>query len=68
MKRRIIHIKRTITRVKGYEAVIGDTTKTYDGLRDLQMNDVVYNLLQIYLDTEYQENPLSLLFYNFKTN
>ena len=68
MKRRIIHVKRTITRVKGYEAVIGDTTKTYAGLRDLQMNDVVYDLLKIYLDTEYQENPLGLLFYNFKTN
>ena len=68
MKRRIIHVKRTITRVKGYEAVIGDTTKTYAGLRDLQMNDVVYDLLKIYLDTEYRENPLGLLFYNFKTN
>lgn len=67
MERRIIHVRRTITRVKGYEAVVGDTTKTYAGLRDLQMNDVVYGILQNYLDSEYQENPLGLLFYNFKT-
>lgn len=67
MKRRIIHVKRTITRVKGYEAVVGDTTKTYAGLRDVQMNDVIYSVLQNYLETEYQENPLGLLFYNFRT-
>ncbi len=67
MERRVIHVTRTITRGKGYEAVVGETTKTYAGLRDIQMNDVVYQIMDGYLNTEYQENPLGLLFYNFKT-
>lgn len=63
---RTIHVRRTITRGENWEAVIGNTTKTYAGLRDLHMNDVVFDILKNYIDTEYRPNPDNLLFYNFK--
>lgn len=65
---RVIHVRRTITRSDNYEAVIGNRTKTYAGLRDLQINNVVYDILRNYIDTEYRVNPDGLLFYNFKTH
>lgn len=68
MRNRVIHVRRTITRGKNYEATVGDTTKTYAGLRDIHMSAAVYQIFQDYLETEYKPNSLGLLFYNFKTN
>lgn len=68
MEKRVIHVRRTITRGENYKATVGETTKTYAGQRDVMMNDVIYNIVKNYLENEYRKNPLGLLFYNFKTN
>lgn len=68
MEKRVIHVRRTITRGENYKAAVGTSTKTYAGQRDVMMNDVVHGILKDYIENEYQKNPLNLLFYNFKTN
>lgn len=68
MEKRVIHVRRTITRGENYKAAVGTSTKTYAGLRDVMMNDVIHDIMKDYLENEYRKNPLDLLFYNFKTN
>jgi len=54
-KNNIIHIRRTITRDKKDIVKIGDTTKTYAGIRDIPMSAMVRNVLK-------NNNNISFLF------
>lgn len=63
LQKRMIHIHRTVTKDINDKPIIGKTTKTYAGTRDLSMTDDVFRLLSKYIDTV-KENPDGLLFYN----
>ena len=62
----MIHIRRTLTRGKGDITIMGDYTKTKNGVRDIVMDNQVEFLLKEYLSTEFIANNHNLLFYNPK--
>lgn len=65
LEKKIIHIRRTITRTFDDRATIGSYTKTVNGVRDLIMDSFVEKLLKEYLSSEYYaENNYNLLFCN----
>ena len=45
-KNRVIHVKRTITRDKEDNIIIGKTTKTYSGQRDVPIINELYKILK----------------------
>ncbi len=61
-----ITVKRTITKDEKDRPILGETTKTYAGLRVIQMTDYVYKLLDDYVKNEYQPNDRQILFYDGK--
>lgn len=65
---KIIHVRRTLTRDKYGKTIIGEYTKTKNGVRNLVMDNQVEFILHEYLDTEYVPNKENLLFYNTKEN
>lgn len=61
-----ITIRRTLTRNKDDKTVMGDTTKTNHGERDIIMDNQIKFILNDYIDNHYKENKEHLLFYNIK--
>lgn len=43
---KLIHITKTLTKDVNDKAIIGDTTKTYAGTRDIPITDLVYEYIQ----------------------
>ncbi len=68
MDNKIIHIKRTITKDEHDRPIIGKTTKTYAGMREISLSDSAYKVLAEYLSRERQPNPQNLLFYNHRNH
>ena len=66
LKNKIIHVKRTITKDKNDKAIMGDYTKTKNGVRDIIIDSQVEYIIRKYLNTEYISNSENLLFYNPK--
>lgn len=62
-----IHIRRTITKDKNDVAIIGDDTKTKNGVRHITMDSQVEYILREYIKNEYTPNRFNLLFYNEKS-
>lgn len=46
LKNKIIHIKRTLTRDIDDRVIIGETTKTYNSIRDIPITTLVENILK----------------------
>lgn len=67
-KNKIIHIRRTLTKDKNDKTIMGNYTKTKNGVRDLVMDEQVEFILKDYLNKEYQPNSENLLFFNVKKN
>ncbi len=67
-KNKIIHIRRTLTKDKNDKTIMGDYTKTKNGVRDIVMDTQVEFILREYLKTVYIVNKENLLFYNIKDN
>jgi len=61
-----ITIRRTLTRNKDDKTIMGDTTKTNHGERDIIMDNQIKYILKDYIDNHYKENKEHLLFYNVK--
>lgn len=64
---KIIHINNSITRGMNYEAKVGDTAKTQNGVRNVPIQPRLIPILQNVL-IDYKPNKHNLLFYNFKSN
>lgn len=68
-EKKLIHIRRTITRTFNNRAIVGLYPKTVNGIRDLMMNPLVEKLLKEYLSSDYySENSHNLLFCNSNKN
>lgn len=63
---KLIHIRRTLTKNSKDKTVMGDYTKTKNGVRDIVMDSQVEYILREYLKTEFISNEENLLFYNPK--
>lgn len=62
-----ISIRRTITKDLKDRSVIGKTTKTYAGIRNIPLTDPAIKLLKKYL-LNHKPNKENLLFYDYKSN
>ena len=62
--KKIIHIRRTLTKDTNGRTIMGNYTKTPHSIRDLVMDNQVEYLLKEYLQKEYKPNKENLLFYN----
>lgn len=58
----VINICRTTTRDDKDKTILGKTTKTYAGLRNIKLNSQVQNLMKNYLEYSFKENKYNLLF------
>jgi len=65
-KRKLIHVRRTLTKDKEGNIVIGKYAKTKKGVRDIPIDNQVEFILRDYLAREYVANDENLLFYNHK--
>jgi len=65
-KNKIIHIRRSLTKDKNNNAIMGEYTKTKSGTRDILMDDQIEYILKEYLRKLYKPNKEKLLFYNNK--
>lgn len=63
---RTINIRRTLTRDDDERMVVGETTKTYAGIRKVPLPDAAVKLLKTYLENEYKPNRDNLLFWDWK--
>lgn len=55
-----IHIRRTVTKNANDKAIIGETTKTYSGIRDIHINDLVLAIIINYIN-ENKKKPIDEL-------
>lgn len=62
-----ISIRRTVTKDINDRSVIGNTTKTYAGVRNIPLSNPTIKLLKKYLSS-YKPNKENLLFYDYKSN
>lgn len=60
----IIHIENTVSRGKDYRDFIKDGTKTYNGVRDIPINNLMKPLLAEALEKR-KKNPHGLVFYDY---
>ncbi len=67
-KNKLIHVKRTLTRDKNYKTILGNYTKTKNGIRDIVMDSQTEIILKEYINKEYKPNKENLLFFNLKKN
>ena len=63
---RTINIRRTLTRDDDERMVVGETTKTYAGIRKVPLPDAAVKLLKTYFENEYKPNRDNLLFWDWK--
>lgn len=63
---KLIHVRRTLTKNKDDKTIMGDYTKTKNGVRDIVMDSQVEFILREYLKIEFIPNEENLLFYNPK--
>lgn len=61
-----INIRRTLTRGDDERMILGETTKTYAGIRKVPLPDAAVNLLKTYIDNDYKPNRNNLLFWDWK--
>ncbi|MEG1705294.1 MAG: site-specific integrase [Clostridia bacterium] len=61
LKNNLIHINRTLTKDKNDQVIIGDTTKTYAGIRDIPITSIISDTIADALNN-YIENVNELLF------
>ena len=62
----IIRVRRTLTKNEYDKTVLGNTTKTNHGERDIVMDDQMRFILKDYMDNYYKENKEHVIFYNDK--
>ncbi len=62
-----IIVRRTITKDINDHSVIGKTTKTYAGMRNIPLSTPALKLINNYLQN-YKPNKENLLFYDYKSN
>lgn len=62
LKNTVINISRTMTRDADFHTVIGETTKTYAGLRNIKPSKPIQNMLSEYRNKHFKENKYNLLF------
>lgn len=62
-----INIRRSLTKDSNKHTVIGETTKTYAGMRKIPLTGQAVNLLTEYLKS-YTPNKDHLLFYDYRAN
>lgn len=62
-----IHIKVSLTKDDKGTVIMGNTTKTYNSIRDIQIISVVQKILDE-VQKNYTRNPQHLLFYDDKSN
>jgi integrase len=58
-----IHVKVSLTRDTNGNVMMGNTTKTYNSIRDIQIMSIVKNILDE-VKKDYIDNPQHLLFYD----
>lgn len=58
----IVNIRRTLTRDDDEHMIVGETTKTYAGIRKVPLPDAAVNLLKSYLENDYRPNRDLLIF------
>lgn len=46
LNKKIIHISKTLTKDKNDKIIIGNSTKTYSGVRDIPITDLIYKYLE----------------------
>lgn len=63
---RTINIRRTLTKGDHDRMTVGNTTKTYAGIRKVPLPDAAVTLLTTYLENEYRSNRENLLFWDWK--
>ncbi len=67
-KNNIIKVRRTLTKDKNDKTIMGETTKTNHGERDIIMDAQIRYILKDYMDNYYKENKEHLVFFNDKKN
>lgn len=67
LERRIIHVRRTISRGVEYQTMIKDGTKTKAGKRDIPITKQAEKVLRDAID-EMKRNPEGLIFYDYNKN
>ncbi len=63
LKKNVIHVRSTISRGSGYRSFVKDTTKTYNGMRDVPISKKLRPYLEEALRRQ-QPNPENLVFYD----
>lgn len=58
----IINVSRTMTKDEHDHAILGTTTKTYAGLRNLKLSKPIQKMLSQYLKEHFRDNEYNLLF------
>ncbi|MBP9988209.1 MAG: site-specific integrase, partial [Ruminococcus sp.] len=65
---KIINIRRSMTRDENSKPIIGETTKTYAGMRKIPLTDEAAKVLKEYIQNDFVPNYENLLFWNTKQN
>lgn len=63
-KKKVVHVRATVSRGIEYKEFIKDGTKTYNGMRDIPMNKMLERLLTEAVENM-KKNPLGLVFYDY---
>lgn len=62
-ERKIIYVRKTISRGKEFVSFLNDKTKTYNGMRDIPISKMLIPILEDAI-ASYRKNPEGLLFYD----
>ena len=70
LKNKRIHINKTLTKNKENKTIMGNSTKTYAGIREVPVPNSLYPHLveQMRISKEFKNNPQKLLFKSDKNN
>lgn len=63
-----ITVRRTVTRDLQGKPIIGNTTKTENGLRSIYISQTCEKMLKEYLETRWKPNDKNILFYDFEND
>lgn len=67
LEHNIIRVTNSVTRGVDYEPMVGTTTKTHNGVRDVPIQPILLPTLEDAI-SKYKANRHNLLFYNFKSD